>query len=179
MDNPLRNRQTPNALAASKQVIEIAEKIGSFDRLSAAIEADLDALDSAKVPADWRESEVIGQLRFGFAAGTSDLPVLEGELEARVYAVCQRCLQPMQLPLAAELKYLLAEGEFDGFDVWELEHETLEPADVVDEVLVMAMPISALHADAEACVEFDAAPAAQEDTTRPFADLRQQMKQKQ
>ena len=178
MDNPLRDRQTPNALAARQQVIEITEKIGGFERLSAAIEADLAALDSAKVPADWRESEVIGQLRFGFAAGTSDLPLLEGELETRVYAVCQRCLQPMQLELRAELRLLLAEGEYDDFDVWELEHETLEPADVVDEVLVMAMPISALHADAESCVEFDDAPTATKDTTRPFADLRQQMKQK-
>lgn len=179
MDNPLRDRQTPNALAASQQVIEISNKISDFERLTAAVAADLAALDSAKVPADWRESEVFGQLRFGFAAGTSDLPLLEGELKTRVYAVCQRCLQPMQLELEAQLKLLLAEGEYDDFEVWELEHETLEAADVVDEVLVMAMPISALHADAECCVEFDDTPAAPKDTTRPFADLRQQMKQKQ
>ena len=172
MGNPLRERHTPAELAAIGQVIEIAEKISNFERLAASVEADLVALDPDKIPSGWRETSVDGELRFGFAGG---LPAMDGEAGVEVYAVCQRCLEPMKLALQTEFRLLLAEGELDDYEVWELEERTFRPIDVVDEALVMAIPITVLHADSKQCRPMKADKEAVEEKTRPFAALRAQM----
>lgn len=175
MGNPFIERRTPEELASNGQAIEIANKISSFDRLSASIEADLSALEPAMMPADWRDLCVTGHLKFGFTGSDGKLPAMQGEVEVETHAVCQRCLKPMVVSLRAELKYLLADGEYDDFEVWELEERTLRPIDIVDEALVMAIPLSVLHVDSENCrrVTVDEEPA--EEKIRPFAALRAQM----
>ena len=71
MGNPLRDRRTVVELASVGQVIEIADKISSFENLAGIVEADLAALDPDKMPPDWRESVVRGswnsdlQIRIG------------------------------------------------------------------------------------------------------------------
>ena len=62
MGNPLRARRTAAEWAAVSQVIEIADKVGSFEQLSAVIESELSALDADKVPARWRDAKVQGRL---------------------------------------------------------------------------------------------------------------------
>ena len=177
MGNPLTDRRTPQELAMSRQVVELADKIGEFERLSAVVAADLDALDAEKRPAGWRDALVAGRLEFGFAGGREDTPALDGEVETTISAVCQRCLEPMQLTLRAELKLLLANREYDGYEAWELDGETVRPLDIVDEALVMAMPISAMHTDSDKCRPVAATTDVAEDKTRPFAALRAQMEE--
>ncbi|MDJ0701328.1 MAG: DUF177 domain-containing protein [Woeseiaceae bacterium] len=177
MGNALSERRTPLELAASGQVIEIADKISSFGRLVSLVEADLAALDEGAAPADWRDLPVTGRLQFGFADGRDSLPMLTGEAQAGVPAVCQRCLEPMQLRLDARLDYLLADGEFEGLEVWELEEATLRPLDLVDEALVMAVPMIVLHDDEDGCSAMTAEAEDAEDKIRPFAALREQMEQ--
>ena len=181
MGNPLRDRRTPQELAASGQVIEISEKIGSFERLAEIVGGDLKTLDPDKLPPDWRDAVVEGQLSFGFADAQQGLPALKGMVAVTIDAVCQRCLEPMQLPLGAELRLLFTDAEIDAgyseeFEVWEMEEERLRPLDLVEEVLIMSMPISALHVDDAVCVEPDTdEEASEQGTTRPFADLKSQM----
>jgi len=175
MGNPFIERHSAKELASGRQVIEIAEKISSFDRLSASIEADLNALDPDMMPAGWRDLRVSGRLEFGFAGIGNELPAMRGEAEVETYAVCQRCLEPMIVSLRAELKYLLADGEHDDYEVWELEESTMRPIDIVDEALVMAIPISVLHVDSEDCRRMTVGEEPAEEKIRPFAALRAQM----
>jgi len=177
MGNPLRDRRPVADLAARGQVIEIADKIGSFDRLARIVEADLSALDPDKIPRGWRDAEVVGRLRFGFADAQQRVVVLEGSIEVTVDAVCQRCLEPLRLPLYAELRLLptipgqhVAAGA--GFDVWELEDDSVRPADIVEEVLIMAMPLSATHDAADDCTGVTGLAQDETRTTRPFATLK-------
>jgi len=58
MGDPLRDRCPPRELAAVHQAIEIAEKILEFNQLVTVMEADLSALDAARMPAKWREFPV-------------------------------------------------------------------------------------------------------------------------
>jgi uncharacterized metal-binding protein YceD (DUF177 family) len=57
----------------------------------------------------------------------------------------------------------------------------IRPADIVDEVLIMAMPLAPVHADRRDCgpLAERLAPdrAAAGDTARPFADLRARLRQ--
>ena len=94
-------------------------------------------------------------------------------------AVCQRCLEPMKLPLTVDLRYLFTEAGPDaveeGIEVWEMDEELLRPLDLVEEVLIMAMPFAALHGSDAACAETESPEETKGTTTRPFADLRSQM----
>jgi uncharacterized metal-binding protein YceD (DUF177 family) len=105
--------------------------------------------------------------------------MLEGTVQASIDAVCQRCLEPCRVALAQAMRLLLLKGETAGpgdsaFEVWELEEETLCPLDIVQELLIMALPMAAMHTSIETCgplaVQVGTIPG--EDTARPFADLK-------
>jgi uncharacterized protein len=182
MGNPLRVRRPIAELAARGQVIEIADKIGNFERLAGILEADLSTLDPDKVPRDWRAAAVTGRLEFGFADAQRQVPSLVGAVAATVDVVCQRCLEPFRLALASELRLLPTTAEQGvsagaGFEPWELDDDRVCPADIVEEVLIMAIPLSAMHDTAEACREFEPAGAGVERTARPFAALKDRMDQ--
>ena len=182
MGNPLRDRRTPQEFAASRQSIDFDDKIGDFERLAGIVEADLSTLDADEVPQDWRDRTVAGHLSFGFADAQQGLPTLEGWVSATVDAVCQRTLEPMELTLTAELKLLFANDpaqatDDSGFEVWELEEETLRPLDIVDEVLAMAVPLVVVKETDENRDRPAEAAEQSRDTIRPFAALKSQMEQ--
>jgi len=184
MANPLRDRRTAADWAAAGQVVEIAEKLSGFEQLASIVESDLAALGAAKIPADWRDSAIGGTLEFGFADERGQVPMVRCKATAAVDAVCQRCLEAFKLPLETEASLLLlaleetAEG-YEGHEVWELEETDLRPLDIVEELLVMALPFSAMHVDVASCEALFSEPDEQEDRTKPFAALRAQMTQDQ
>ena len=188
MGNPLRDRRTPSELAASGQVIEMSETISNFKQLVAIVEADLDALSPDKLPPDWRNTVVTGKVVFGFADAQSGLrpegmlPSAAGRVMVTIDMVCQRCLEPMQLPLVTDLRILFATGQADavnddGYEIWELAEESLRPLDLIEEALIMAMPLAATHVNDAACKESAAIEEESGDTIRPFADLKSQMRE--
>ena len=183
MGDPLRDRHSLRELALNKQVIEIAAKAGDFERLANAIEADLSTLNPCDVPGeaqvDWQSRPVVGQLRFLAADAPAGAVELEGEVRTTVVACCQRCLEIFDLPVETALQLTLSlPGEEceprPGFEQWELAEERLRPIDIVDEALVMALPLSARHENDARCVEIAREKRGTE-TTRPFASLRAQM----
>ena len=188
MSNPLRDRRPVTELAAVGQVIEFAEQISTFESLSAILKADLAALDPDKMPSAWRESVVRGALQFGFVDAAGRVPKLEGSAHAEVAAVCQRCLEPFELKLSIEPELLLlgadaeavAEG-FEDIEVWELDERAVRPQDIVEELLIMAMPLSAMHDNMTECKALAPADSSAdeeiEELVNPFANLRLQMKQ--
>ncbi len=182
MGNPLRDRRTAVDLASDEQVVEIAEKISSFRNLTEIVEADLAALGAGKVAGEWRDREVRGELQFGFAALDRSIPIVSGSASVDVDAVCQRCLEPFRLGLSIEPRLLLVKGqeavqEFDDFEVWELEESTLRVQDIVEELLIMALPLSARHDTMAECKAFATDDGNAPKMKRPFAALGSQMQQ--
>ena len=182
MANPLRDRRTAAEWAADGQVIDFAKKLSFFGRLASIVEEDLAALEAAKMPANWRDSVVSGRLEFGFADPQRRVPAVVCEMTATVDAVCQRCLEAFRLPLQTEAELLLlaleetAEG-YEDDEVWELDGDTLRPLDIVEEMLIMALPFAAMHTDTESCRALSASADDEEKRTTPFAALRAQMTQ--
>jgi uncharacterized metal-binding protein YceD (DUF177 family) len=186
MSNPLRDRRPVTELAAVGQVFEFAEQISTFEGLAAILEADLAALDPEKIPSAWRESSISGRLQFGFADAAGRLPKLAGSADAKVAAVCQRCLEPFELKLSIEPQLLLLDAEevaegFEDIEVWELDERAVRPQDIVEELLIMAMPLSAMHDNTTECKALVSADSSAdediEELVNPFANLRSQMKQ--
>jgi len=186
MSNPLRDRRPVTELAAVGQAIEFAEQISTFKGLAAILEADLAALDPERIPSAWRESVISGQLQFGFADAARRVPKMTGSADAKVAAVCQRCLEPFELVLRVEPELLLLDAEevaegFEDLEVWELDERAVQPQDIVEELLIMAMPFSAMHdnmAECKALMSADSSADEEiEELVNPFANLRSQMKQ--
>ncbi len=94
MTNPLTDRALPAQLATIAQVIETKGKLSDFRRLSEVVEAGLAGLAPAKMPAEWRHAPIAIRLAFGWADARRQIPALEGQISARIDAVCQRCLEP-------------------------------------------------------------------------------------
>lgn len=178
MGNPLTDRVPPAELAQRRQVIELKDNLSNFPRLSGIVKEDLAALSPADRPADWRRRPVDIRLRFDWADTRREYPAATGSVSVRVPAVCQRCLEPFELTLDADVGLLLSRDEGstaeDGrYEVWEIDQDTIRPLDIVEEILIMAIPLSASHDNEQEC----GLQAEQqiEDTVRPFADLRAQM----
>ena len=175
MTDPLHARLPVTSLVDKAEVIEISAKIGDFSRLAAAIEADLAAVDTAPKAQSWRAKPVSGRLEFG--AGAEGEAVVAVRLSAEMTSVCQRCMGVFGWPLETELRLRLvgtdaADTDLEGHETWELDDGVVVPIELVDEALVMAIPLSVRHD--EACAEVDGE-AATEELTTPFADLRAQM----
>jgi len=183
MSNPLHTRRTAAEWAAVGQVIDITEKLSGFERLESVVEADLAALDDTIRPAGWRDSSVTARLKFGFVGVGDNVPIVRCEVAATVDAVCQRCLEPFRLPLEVDARLLLLALEetvegYEEYEVWELSETTLQPLDIVEELLIMALPFAAMHGESAACKALSAEVADNDEMTKPFAALREQMTQK-
>ena len=184
MANPLTDRARPSQLAESGQIIETKGKLSDLLRLRKAVEADLASLPPAVRPKKWRHAPIDIRLAFGWADARQQIPALEGQISARIDAVCQRCLEPFELSLNAQLKLLLPTpgGEattFEEYEIWETAEDTVRPLDIVDEALIMAMPYSPTHEEFSMCGPLAEKLQREEaKTVRPFADLKSQMRDK-
>jgi len=175
--------KSPRQWAEFGQAIDFQKEVKAFPKLYDSLTGELAALDAAAKPGDWAGRPVIGTTRFTFLDSTSGLVV--AHLVARVDApvVCQRCLGPLEVSLEIDERYLLVrEGEQvarDDYERWDYEGDRLRPLDLVDETLVMALPLVTTCAAYEKCAAYDESSAlfvaeapAGERTTRPFAGLK-------
>ena len=181
MANPLLDRAPPQDFAGRRQALEIRAKIEDFEQLVGIIEADLSDQFGRLAAREWRQVPVDIRLRFGWADVQKSLPALTGRVQTTVSAVCQRCLEAFEMPLAVDLDLLLVQEQggvtgVEGQEVWELSGDTIRPLDIIEEALIMAMPFSAMHESAQQCEALPLRTESEEGgTLRPFANLKAQM----
>ncbi|MEQ8208145.1 MAG: DUF177 domain-containing protein, partial [Woeseia sp.] len=182
MANPLLDHVAPEYLARRTQVLEIVDKLSTFERLSEIVQADFVALGADRLPAGWQDTAVKVQLQFGWADARERLPEVRGSAETELPAVCQRCLEPCTLSLSTSFRMLLLNSKDsrsidDALEVWGVEENKLRPLDVVEEMLVMAIPLAAMHTSDDNCIQLPGSEKAEEkpNTIRPFADLKAQI----
>ena len=126
--------------------------------------------------------EVIVQAEFCFEEG---FPVFRGSASASVQLECQRCLEPVAVPLDVNFNLAFVASEERAAEVPEsletvlLEEEEISIVEVVEDEFILALPIVAFHKECEA---FDyrnpdekAQDAAQDETAseNPFSVLEQ------
>jgi uncharacterized protein len=78
-------------------------------------------------------------------------------LRAAVELVCQRCLEPFRQELAEQVNVVLADGDSlpatvpAGFEPFELEGGRLQPVQLIEDELLVALPLVPKHARVEDC----------------------------
>jgi len=181
MANPLFAHLEPGLLARQRQAIELVEKLSTFGRLAAIVEADLEGRSGAGGADEFRARPVNVDIVFGWADAREELPKVSGRVWTALPMTCQRCLERCELELRADIDLLLlpasdARSAGDALEVWELDSDRLRPVDVIEEMLVMQMPLAAMHADPADCGKLAALRDEMSgDTVRPFADLKRKM----
>lgn len=181
MTNPLFDRVLPADLADRAQVIEIEGEVGDFSRLAGIVEADLATLTEGDRLRNWEAIPVTGRLAFEWVDAERTLPAVRGRLTTRLAAVCQRCLEAFELPLDTAFDILftgtsVAEQGLEDFDTWELGEDPVRLLDVVEEALIMALPLAPVHISGDACGPLAGRiPLDAPEKVRPFADLRSQL----
>lgn len=121
-------------------------------------------------------------------------PVVHGVIRGSVELLCQRCLQHMQHGIEESFDLMLVDDEVqldlapESYEAWLTNAGRLDVAALVEEQLLLAMPLIAKHEDDSECIAVASAPtnkplgrrvereqqpqAAATDTQRPFANLR-------
>lgn len=82
-------------------------------------------------------------------------PVMTGVVDATVKLVCQRCLENVEVPLHSSISLGFSQSEEalaelpKTLEPWLLEEEEIPLADVLEQELILALPIVAYHAECQ------------------------------
>jgi uncharacterized protein len=164
-------------LAAQGAALERRFPLSDFDRLRGLLAE--------------AEGEVAREVRARFRfAREQERAVALVEVEARLPLVCQRCLRTLEWPIKSSSRLAFVDAadaggsDIGGRDTFETHAGHVELAAVVEEELLLALPLVANHAMPADCATLAAAQpapgaASTADTTqRPFAGLRELLDRK-
>ncbi len=93
-----------------------------------------------------------------FALNDAGQRLISGHLQAQVNVLCQRCLNPLAIELTDEIRLALLKDEEavrqldPALDPWFCEGHKLDLAELVEEQLILCMPIVSYH-DSSACID--------------------------
>ncbi|MBL4581584.1 MAG: DUF177 domain-containing protein [Gammaproteobacteria bacterium] len=121
-------------------------------------------------------------LELKFSLSDEKKRLIEGRLQAQVNVFCQRCLKPLAIELADDIKLVLVQDEEAAqrlgadMDPWICEDYKLDLAELVEEQLILCTPIVSYH-DSGDCIHqqhYVAGENATENVTNdnPFSVLR-------
>ena len=126
-----------------------------------------------------RDGTAHGKFRFHRLAGAA---AAEGRVTATLPVTCQRCMGDLAIAVDATCRLVFAEtNAVDAQVPAEEELVTthggrISLAEMVEEELLLAMPLVPMHGEGTGCSATTAAPTVGEPKQRPFAGLRDLMK---
>lgn len=96
-----------------------------------------------------QQSPVSASLRF--SRDGDGYQVIEGEIETRLHLVCQRCLELVEQPVVARVALAMVWNEEaiaalpSYYEPWLLNDEKLMLTDLLEEELLLALPLAPVH----------------------------------
>ena len=141
--------------------------------------SELTRLGDLLYPADAAAATRAVELQFEFSRNEFDVPIIAGRLRTSLELQCQRCLQPLELPLELDFRLMI-----DASDelLRDSSEETLysdegyiDLFELVEDELILAIPLVALHEDT-GCNKYWPTPESQtgvDQQEHPFAVLQQ------
>jgi uncharacterized protein len=95
------------------------------------------------------------QVELQFDTSDTGLRIIWGHLQAHVTVLCQRCLEPLVIALQDDIKLALLKDEAEvasldeAYDPWICADTKLLLADLIEEQLMLCLPIVSVHEPAE------------------------------
>jgi uncharacterized protein len=125
-------------------------------------------------------TQVRARLTFGKFEGR---PTVEVSVEGSVVLPCQRCLRPCECPVDDAAQVIVVADDTEevpgGFEPSLGDVERLSVSELIEEQILLGMPLVPMHEDAAECGESTATEtvvaeeALAEEKQRPFANLRE------
>ena len=118
-------------------------------------------------------------LSFEFLRSEYDIPMLAGHLQTSLELECQRCLQPLEVPMDLEFSLLIDANDeivrHSSQDTLYSEDGYIDIVEVVEDELILAIPLVAMHEDTRCNSNWqDSASTAETvKSENPFAVLQQ------
>jgi uncharacterized protein len=118
-------------------------------------------------------------LGFEFTRSEFDVPMLVGHLQTRLVLECQRCLQPLDYPLELDFSLLIDASDemvrHSSQDTLYSDDGFIDIAEVVEDELILAIPLVAMHENSACNSNWQASASAVESAKpeNPFAVLQQ------
>jgi uncharacterized protein len=164
LTGPLPERVNHRKFAEEKTELDGTIPLSAFTRL-----VELLADDAGEVG-----------LRLRFRKGRKQRSLVIGDCRASVQMICQNCLEPVQVEVEAKIRTLLLDSLDELVALRQSEDgtlcdaETVSLVDILEDDLIVSLPMVARHAPGE-CVPLEYPQAAGEqagaETFRPFAGL--------
>lgn len=95
------------------------------------------------------------QISLSFLRDEQQLPIVRMGLAAEVGMTCQRCLDAVQLPISGDYEYVVIRPGSDtsllpsAYDIIELDDEPLDVQALVEEELLLCLPVVPKHPEGE------------------------------
>ena len=98
-------------------------------------------------------SEGSARAKLSFRLQSGDTLVMALECEASLELVCQRCLEPVAHEVSEQVDFAIAEDQETlavlprGMDLIALEGDRLQPATLIEDELIVSLPLVPKHGD--------------------------------
>lgn len=150
---------------------------------AASLQGELSLSQLQRLAESLEDDQGVVRASFSFGRDEQRAAVIHSQLDVDVKMICQRCLEPVVLPIHSECDYAVVnEGASSqhlpkGYDVLEVGEDPLDLLALVEDELLLALPIVPLH-DPEICqppVGPDEPEPSEDEVTRsnPFSVLAQ------
>ena len=141
--------------------------------------SELDRLRELLHGADAAETAGKISIHFEFVRNEYDIPMMVGRLQTSLLLECQRCLEPLKLPIDLDFRLMVdASDELvrdSSVDTVYSDDGYIDINEVVEDELILAIPLVAMHEDSSCNEHWQAAENETGAATRenPFAVLQQ------
>lgn len=93
----------------------------------------------------------MAEIALRFSKDEARRPVIEGQIEATLPIICQRCMRTMDLPLKADVSLGIVQSEQEAEQLPEhldpllVDEEPIWLADLIEDELILGLPAIAMH----------------------------------
>jgi len=152
--------------------------IDNFEKIVHLIQKDhLNARD-LKDSRDWLKEKVRIDLKQEIADLNSEEKKISGSVKTKLYLTCQNCLSIVESNLKIPVSIILCKKpkkEIKGFEIWEIPNEKIKLNDLIEELIIISLPLYFKHERSEDCIAYDYEFESDRTKTLPFANLKNQL----
>jgi len=159
---------------------QVQKELAQSGRFEGEIElSELKRLGEMLYPGSSNQRKRKIALSFEFSRSEFDVPMLAGHLKTELVLECQRCLQPLEIPMELAFNLLIDASDdivrHSSEDTLYSDDGCIDIAEVVEDELILALPLVALHEDTACNSSWQASEPATEPAKleNPFAVLKQ------
>ena len=152
--------------------------IDNFEKIVHLIQKDhLNARD-LKDSRDWLKEKVRIDLKQEIADLNSEEKKISGSVKTKLYLTCQNCLCIVESDLKIPVSIILCKKSkkgIKGYEIWEIYEEKIKLNDLIEELIIISLPLYFKHERSEDCIAYDYELESDRTKTLPFANLKNQL----